>query len=74
MLLGLDVRTAGDRTLRLLTHPALQAVNRDPLARQGERVNAEHGHEVWVKPLGDGASFAVVLFNRTDSASTASLN
>ncbi len=73
MVLGFDVRGASDRTLRLLTHPALQAVNRDPLARQGKRVNAEHGREVWVKPLTDGTSYAVVLFNRTDSASTATL-
>jgi len=73
MLLGLDVRSVDDRTLRLLTHPALQAINRDPLARQGRRLNAEHGHEVWAKPLADGTSHAVVLFNRTDSASTAAL-
>lgn len=73
LLLGLDVRGIDDYTARLLTHPALQAVNRDPLALQGKRVNAEHGREVWVKPLSDGKSYAVALFNRTDSASTAAL-
>jgi alpha-galactosidase len=74
MLLGLDVRTIDDGTVRLLTHSMLQAVNRDAFARQGVRVSSEHGAEVWVKPLSDQRSYAVVLFNRTDSTSTAALN
>lgn len=73
MLLGLDPRSMSAETARLLTHPMLRAVNQDPLALQGVRVQAEHGMEVWVKPLADGQSHALVLFNRTDLPSTAAV-
>jgi alpha-galactosidase len=74
MLLGLDVRSMTADTLRLLTHPILRTINQDGAALQGTRIKGEHGSEVWVKPLSDGRSSAVVLFNRTDTPTTASVS
>ncbi len=73
MMLGLDVRSIGDETVRLLAHPQIQTIGRDVFARQGVRVGDQHGAETWIKPLSDRQSYAVVLFNRTDSPSTAAL-
>jgi alpha-galactosidase len=73
MLLGFDVRSMSGELQRSLTHPMLNAINQDALALQGVRVKEEHGSEVWVKALSDRSSFALVLFNRADAPSTASI-
>ena len=73
MLLGLDPRSLSDELRSNLVHPMLAAVGRDSAAVQGRRVKATQGSEVWVKPLADRRSYAVVMFNRRDEPSTASV-
>ena len=47
----------------ILTNKEVNAIDQDPLGREGERVWKNGDLEVWAKPLKDG-SRAVVLFNR----------
>lgn len=79
LLLGCDLSSLDDLTLRLLTNDEVLAVNQDPLGRQAQCVRDlrradSHGatvrHEVvYSKPFEDG-SLAVGFFNRGDEAAT----
>jgi alpha-galactosidase len=68
LMLGCDVRSMDQETLRLVTHPGLLAISQDPLGiparRHRDRVMAWDWDEFQVcsKPLSDG-SLAVGLFN-----------
>lgn len=72
LIIGADLRTANQTTLRILGNTEVIAVDQDPLGVQGRRVGAAGDLEVYSKPLADG-SRAVVLLNRstTDAAMTA---
>ncbi len=72
LIAGNDLRTMSAETRDLLTNREVIAVDQDSLGRQGTRLLARDGVEIWVKPLEDGAR-AFGLFNRGEAQATASL-
>jgi len=65
LILGLDIRTADDKTLALISDPKLIAINQDPLMQQATRAKLTHDLDLLTKPLA-GGNFAVCLFNKSD--------
>jgi alpha-galactosidase len=63
LIAGNDVRKMSAATRAILTNRDVLAVDQDWAGRQGYRVRAGGGTEVWAKPMSDG-SVAVVLLNR----------
>jgi len=63
LIAGNDLRTMRPEIREILTNKEVNAIDQDPLGREGERVWKNGDLEVWAKPLKDG-SRAVVLFNR----------
>jgi alpha-galactosidase len=76
IILGNDIRTMSDETLRILTNEEVIAVNQDPAGIQGRRVTDNGDLEVWLKPLctADGPEKAVVLLNRSGSSAEISVS
>ena len=72
LILGNDLRNMSADTLAILTNDEVIAINQDPLGVQGHQVANSSAFDVWAGPLSDG-SIAVVLFNRNDSATAASI-
>jgi alpha-galactosidase len=66
LLLGCDLTELDDFTLNLLTNDEVLAVNQDSLGRPAVPIRRQNGHEIWAKPLA-GDSWAIGLFNRTDT-------
>jgi alpha-galactosidase len=66
LLAGNDLSKMTPETLAMLTNREVIAVDQDKLGKQGYRVSAAGGTEIWEKPLSDGSK-AVGLFNRGDS-------
>jgi alpha-galactosidase len=73
LIAGNDLSRMTAETRALLMNPDVIAIDQDRLGRQGDRVHAEGPYEVWSRPLTGGA-IAVGLFNRSDTASTASFS
>ena len=48
-------------------------MDQDPLGKQGKPISANTTLEVWSKPLSGAATYAVVLFNRTDATADISV-
>ena len=79
LLLGCDLSTPDDLTLRLLCNDEVLAIDQDPLGvhaqcvrdlRRADARGATTSHEVvYAKPLEDG-SLAIGLFNRGEEATT----
>jgi alpha-galactosidase len=69
LIAGNDLRQMSEATRTTLTNPEVIAIDQDRLGRQGGRVRAKHGHEVWARRLAGGDS-AIVLLNRTKRAAT----
>jgi alpha-galactosidase len=69
LLLGNDLRSMSSATLSIIRNSEVLAVNQDWGGSQGRRVRDLGETEVWAKPMSDGSA-AVVLFNRTASATT----
>jgi alpha-galactosidase len=67
LMAGNDLAAMTPEIREILTNPEAIAVNQDPLGMQGRKVRDNGPHEVWVKPLADGAR-AVILFNRGSEA------
>jgi alpha-galactosidase len=65
LLAGNDLSTMTPETLSILTNREVVAIDQDAAGKQGDRVKAEGGLEVWARPLAGGAR-AVGLFNLTD--------
>ena len=65
LLIGCDMTKLDDFTLGLLTNDEVLAVNQDPLGKGAKRVVKHDDHEVYAKPLEDGA-IAVGLFNLSE--------
>jgi len=63
LIAGNDLRTMRPEIREILTNQEVNAIDQDPLGREGERVWKNGDLEVWAKQLKDG-SRAVVLFNR----------
>jgi alpha-galactosidase len=71
LIAGNDLRTMSAETLEILTNREVIAVDQDVLGRQGTRLIARDGMELWSKPLKDG-SVALGLFNRGEAPANAS--
>lgn len=71
LLIGCDVDSMSNETLRILTNPEVIGVNQDDLGVQGKklRVDGSSGGEVWGGPLSKGC-YAVVLLNRGNTTVT----
>ena len=67
LIAGNDLRTMSQATKDILMNPEVIAVDQDPAGKQGTRVHAEGGMEVWAKPLKQQGAAAVALFNRNDA-------
>ncbi len=63
LLAGNDLTHMSDEARRILMNRDVIAVDQDPLGKQGDRVWAVDGLELWSKPL-DRGSVAVAMFNR----------
>jgi alpha-galactosidase len=62
LMAGNDVRKMTPEIRDVLCDRDVIAIDQDPHGKQGFRVIAEAGREIWVKPLADGA-FAVCVLN-----------
>jgi alpha-galactosidase len=71
LIAGNDLRTMSAETRDILTNRDAIAVDQDALGRQGTRLLARDGIELWAKPLQDGAR-ALGLFNRGEAQANAS--
>jgi alpha-galactosidase len=69
LVLGSDPRTLPASMIHTLTNPEIVAVDQDPLAVQGVRVATDATGDVYSKVLQGSGERAVVLLNRSDSAS-----
>ncbi|MCL2572287.1 MAG: alpha-galactosidase [Defluviitaleaceae bacterium] len=69
LILGLDVRTADEKTLALISDPKLIAINQDPLLQQATRTKLADDLDLLIKSLINGR-FAVCLFNKSDKEIT----
>jgi alpha-galactosidase len=67
LIAGNDLRQMSAATRVTLTNREVIAIDQDRMGRQGARVRAKHGHEVWARRLAGGDS-AIVLLNRTKRA------
>ena len=67
LLAGNDLTHMSEETKSILMSREVIAIDQDPLGKQGDRVWAVGGLELWSKPLKDG-SMAVALFNRQNGA------
>lgn len=76
LILGNDLRKMSTQTFQILTNNEVIAVDQDPACLQGYKIKNVNGLEVWMKPLGSAFSGqnAVMLFNRTGSASNITIN
>jgi alpha-galactosidase len=63
LIAGNDLRSMSAETRRILTNPAVIAVDQDWSGSQGRRIAVSGLSEVWAKPV-KGGGVALVLFNR----------
>jgi alpha-galactosidase len=71
LMAGNDLRSMSADTREILTNREVIAVDQDALGKQGARLFAKDGVEVWSRPLAGGGQ-AVGLFNRNAAEATAS--
>lgn len=67
LMAGNDLTNMSDKTLALLTHPGVIAINQDWAGSQGRLTFNEDGIQIWQKPMASGST-AIVLLNRSDEA------
>lgn len=65
LMAGNDLRNMDEKTLRILSHKGLIAINQDPLGIQAFRIYQDPYFEIWLKPLQNGSK-AISFFNRGD--------
>ena len=66
LIMGNDIRTASQETIKTLTNEGVIAVNQDSLGIQGFRFSNEFNIETWIKPLADG-DWAIAFVNKNDA-------
>ncbi len=71
LIAGNDLRTMSAETRDILTNREVIAVDQDALGRQGIRLAARDGMELWARPLAGGAT-ALGIFNRGEAQAAAS--
>ncbi|KAL1169827.1 hypothetical protein V6Z11_A05G172900 [Gossypium hirsutum] len=65
LLIGCDLRSVSNRTLRILGNKEVIEVNQDSLGVQGRKLRSKDGLGVWAGPLSDNR-VVVVLWNRSE--------
>jgi alpha-galactosidase len=65
LVMGNDIRSASDETIKTLTNKEVIAINQDSLGLQGFRLINENDVETWIKPLSKG-DWAVVFVNMSE--------
>lgn len=65
LIMGNDLRSATDETIKTLTNKEVIQVNQDSLGIQGFRVSNEGNIEIWAKPLANG-SWAMTFVNMNE--------
>jgi len=68
LIAGNDLRTMSQATKDILMNSEVIAVDQDAAGKQGRKVHADGGLEVWAKPLKQKDAAAVALFNRSEAA------
>jgi alpha-galactosidase len=76
LIAGNDIRSMKQEIKDILLNKEAIAVDQDSAGIQGTRVKSANGCEIWCKPLGskNGATKAVALLNRNNSASSITVN
>lgn len=75
LMISADLRKLSPETLGILTNGEVIAVDQDALGVQGHNIGAAGtGLQVWIKRLRGQGQWAAVLLNRTESASTISID
>jgi alpha-galactosidase len=72
LMAGNDLRSMSVETREILTNREVIAVDQDPLGKQGDRLFARDGIEVYAKPLSKDRR-AIGIFNRNATASAAKI-
>ncbi|MDA3853711.1 MAG: glycoside hydrolase family 27 protein [Bacteroidales bacterium] len=67
LIMGNDVRSASEETLKTLVNKEIIAVNQDSLGIQGFRFTNENNIEIWLKPLSND-EWAMSFINMTDES------
>ena len=65
LIMGNDLRTATEETIKTLANKEVIAVNQDKLGIQGFRFSNENNMEIWLKPLENDA-WAMTFVNMSD--------
>jgi hypothetical protein len=73
LMAGNDLTTMSDKTLALLTHPGIIAIDQDWGGSQGRKVFNSNGIEIWEKPNSDGSK-AIAVLNRSETKSNIELS
>jgi alpha-galactosidase len=68
LIAGNDLRNMSQATKDILMNSEVIAVDQDAAGKQGTKVHADGGLEVWAKPLKQKGAVAVALFNRNETA------
>eukprot|EP01090_Pellita_catalonica_P008805 TRINITY_DN19871_c0_g1_i1.p1 TRINITY_DN19871_c0_g1~~TRINITY_DN19871_c0_g1_i1.p1 ORF type:complete len:365 (-),score=29.80 TRINITY_DN19871_c0_g1_i1:23-1006(-) len=68
LILGNNIYNISKEFTELVTHKEALRINRDSLCIQASLSRVENSSEIWIKPLNDSASFAVVLLNKNAQA------
>jgi alpha-galactosidase len=74
LIAGNDLRTMTQATKDILMNSEVIAVDQDAAGKQGTKVHADAGLEVWVKQLKEQGAVAVALFNRSEAAADIACN
>jgi hypothetical protein len=64
LVLGMDVSTASDEVIKIVTNPEIIALDQDDAMLQAKRVSSSNGIDILVKPLANGET-AVCFFNKS---------
>jgi len=74
LVLGMDVSTASDDIVKIVTNPEIIALDQDDVMLQAKRVSSSNGIDILVKPLANGEA-AVCFFNKSsENGATASID
>jgi len=74
LIAGNDLRSMSQATKDILMNAEVIAIDQDAVGKQGTRIRAEGGSEVWAKPLKQKGAVAVLLFNRGEAAADINAN